>query len=195
MQFTNYVNLKNLVHHRPELGLALVKMNTPAQKTIKQAVNEVRKSWVDYPQPSLFANHRNLISCEHDLKVMVLGLRKYAYNDEENDIVLLQAVHDYVLNAHTFTSKLLTSGSMERMKNGEKGHLDPASPRVQKLLSEYDSNISDKLKRYFDKTKRPLGTKSEESTETSSAQSAIDSGGPVAFTKELVTSYFAKKVN
>ena len=43
----------------------------------------------------------------------------------------------------------------------------PALPRVQKLLSEYDSTINEKLRCYYDKAKRPVTERSVYSTEPS----------------------------
>ena len=43
----------------------------------------------------------------------------------------------------------------------------PALPRVQKLLSEYESTMNEKLRCYYDKAKRPVTERSESSTEPS----------------------------
>jgi len=122
-------------------------------EAIDEAINEFRKPWVDNPDASFFSSHRNLTRCERDLKVMVLALKEYACNEEENDLEELEAVYDYILNARSVYVKALHSwieSANEALKEGSV----PALPRVQKLLSDYGSSaVHNKIDKYFSTAK------------------------------------------
>ena len=143
------------------------KEQAASHEAVEKALEEIRKPWVDSPLPSFFTCHRKLAKYSRELKVMKLTLRDYAYSGEENDPNVLEAVYDYVSLAHSIYLKAL----YEYIEDGNKKLMQnisiPALPRVQKLLSEYDSTINEKLRCYYDKAKRPVTERSESSTEPS----------------------------
>ena len=170
-------NLKNLVE--------ICGMEQESNAYVNEALMEFRKQWVDAPSETFLANHRNLIKCSHDLKIMISCFREYAYNDEENDYAFLKKVFDYILRAHSVYISAVSSWINNANAKKKQNISVPALPRVERLLSEYDSCIEDKLKRYFDKAMRSPSKRSEKSVEAilSSRSSCIS-----AKSKELIES-------
>ena len=98
---------------------------------------------------------------------MTLTLRDYAHRNEENDPNVLKAVYDYVSLAYSVYLKALYEYTEDANKKLEQNISVPALPRVQTLLSKYESTINENLRCYYDKAKRPATEISESSTEPS----------------------------
>ena len=143
------------------------KEQAASYEAVEEALEEIRKPWVDSPLPSFFTCHRKLSKYSRELKVMKLTLRDYVRSGEENDPNVLSAVYDYVSLAYSIYLKALYEYIEDANKKLEQNISIPALPRIQKLLSEYDSTINEKLRCYYDKAKRPVTEGSNSSTEPS----------------------------
>ena len=128
-----------------KLGTDVLVEDKSEQMESQEALEEFRKPWVDSPQPSYFTNHRNLMICARELKVMKLALGDYACNEEENDPLASKAVYNYLTQAHSGFLKALCKWIQDANERLEHNISVPALPRVQKLLTDYDPSISDKL--------------------------------------------------
>ena len=132
------------------------KKQSASHEAVEEALEEICKPWVDSPLPSFFTCHRKLAKYSRELKVMKLTSRDYAHSGEENDPNVLRAVYDHVSPAHSVYFKALYEYIEDANKKLEQNISIPALPRVQKLFSEYDSTINEKLRCYYNKAKRPV---------------------------------------
>ena len=120
---------------------------------VDEALREIRRTWVDSPDPSYFSSHRNLEKCARDLKYMKSTMRDYAYSDEKTDPHVIDAVFKYRVEAYSLYLDALYKWISEANEKKSKKESVPSLPRVQNLLSEYDSDINENLKRYCTKVK------------------------------------------
>ena len=140
------------------------------KQAIEEAVDEIRKPWVSSSDASLFSSYRNLAKYARELKLMKLTLRDYASSDEICNPEVVDAVYDYVAQAYSTYLRALYSWIDNANEKKRKQITVPAANRVQKLLSEYDTDIDDKLKRYRDKAKLSPEERSKVSRNTSLSQ-------------------------
>ena len=136
------------------------------EECVDEALREIRRTWVDSPDPSYFSSHRNLTKCARDLKYMKSAMRDYAYSDEKTDPHVIDAVFKYIVEAYSIYLDALYKWISEANEKKSKKESVPSLPRVQNLLSEYDSDINEKLKRYCTKAKLAPEQRSEASSRT-----------------------------
>ena len=128
---------------------------------IENALQELRKLWVDSPAP--VNNHRSFSRFYAELNVMNLVLREYANSENKNDENVLTAVYNYIVKAHKTYLKLIHGWiNAAKAKAKAKQNISvPALPSVQKLLAQYNPSIEDKLRRYYNKAKMNPDDRSE----------------------------------
>ena len=143
---------------------------TDVKQAIQEAVDEIRKPWVSSSDASLFSSYRNLAKYARELKLMKLTLRDYASSDKICNPEVVNAVYDYVAQAYSTYLRALYSWIDNANEKKRKQITVPAANRVQKLPSEYDTDIDDKLKRYRDKAKLSPEERSKVSRNTSLSQ-------------------------
>ena len=91
-------------------------------------------------------------------------MRDYARNDEANDEQQLTAVLNYIKKAHGIYLEAIYS-FIEKAEGKRKNEESvPALPRVRRLLSTYDSSVTERLQRYYEKAKLSPEKRSELST-------------------------------
>ena len=88
------IQRKQKMHYKTTLQNK--KEQAASYEAVEEALEEIRKPWVDSPLPSFFTCHRKLAKYSRELKVMKLTLKDYAHSGEENDPNVLKAVYDYV---------------------------------------------------------------------------------------------------
>ena len=71
------------------------------KECVDEALSEIRRTWVDSPDPSYFSSHRNLAKCARDLKYMKSAMRDHAYSDEKTDPHVIDAIFEYTAKAHS----------------------------------------------------------------------------------------------
>ena len=116
-------------------------------------MGELRRQWVDLPDPSMFSDHRSLAKYSRELKVMELTLQDLAHSEVENDPMVVEAAYNYILHAHSVYLSAVHKWIEEANAKREQNVSVPALPRVQRLLSLYDSSINDTLHRYYERAK------------------------------------------
>ena len=143
------------------------------EECVDEALREIRRTWVDSPDPSYFSSHRNLAKCARDLKYMKSAMRDYAYSDKKTDPHVIDAVFKYIVEAYSIYLDALYKWISEANEKKSKKESVPSLPRVQNLLSEYDSDINEKLKRYCTKAKLAPEQRSEASSRTTSISDTV----------------------
>ena len=128
---------------------------------IENALQEIRKTWVDSPAP--VNNHRSFSRFYAELNVMNLVLREYANSENKNDENVLTAVYNYIVKAHKTYLKLIHDWINAAKAKAKQNISVPALPSVQKLLAQYNPSIEDKLRRYYNKAKMDPDDRSEAS--------------------------------
>ena len=135
-----------------------------SNERIALAIDEVKKPWVDDPFKNPLSDHRKLLISTRELEVMALVMRDYARNDEENDEQQLSAELNYIKKAHGISLEAIYSFIEKTEAKRKNKESVPALPRVQRLLSEYDLSVTERLQRYYEKAKLSSGNRSELST-------------------------------
>ena len=79
------------------------------QECVDEAPREIRRTWVDSPDPSYFSSHRNLAKCARDLKYMKSAMRDYAYSDEKTDPHVIKRRNLFLPYLECKTSSLNTT--------------------------------------------------------------------------------------
>ena len=120
---------------------------------LETVMGELRRQWVDLPDPSMFSDHRSLAKYSRELKVMELTLQDLAHSEVENDPMVVEAAHHYILHAHSVYLSAVHKWIDEANAKREQNVSVPALPRVQRLLSLYDTSINDTLHRYYERAK------------------------------------------
>ena len=163
----------------PDVG---VDTEDDSSERIALAINKVKKPWVSDPIKNPLSDHRKLLTSSRELEVMTLVMRDYARNDEVNDEQQLTAMLSYIKKAHgiyleaiyslierqkvSVKTKSRSLPLLDRKAEGKRKNKEsvPALPRVQKLLSTYDPSITERLQRYYEKTKLSPENRSKLST-------------------------------
>ena len=116
-------------------------------------MGELRRQWVDLPDPSMFSDHRSLAKYSREIKVMELILQDLAHSKAENHPMVVEAAYNYILHAHSVYLSAVHKWIEEANAKREWNVSVPALPRVQRLLSLHDSSINDTLHRYYERAK------------------------------------------
>ena len=135
--------------------------NFMSHSKIENALQEIRKTWVDSPAP--VNNHGSFSRFYAELNVMNLALREYANSENKNDENVLTAVYNYIAKAHKTYLKLIHDWINGAKDKAKQNISVPTLPSVKKLLAQYNPSIEDKLRRYFNKAKMDPDDRSEAS--------------------------------
>ena len=120
---------------------------------LETVISELRRQWVDLSDSSMFSDHRSLAKYSRELKVMELTPQDLAHSEVENDTMVVEAAYNYILHAHSVYLSAVPKWIEEANAKREQNSSVPALPRVQRLLSLYDTSINDTLHRYYERAK------------------------------------------
>ena len=132
---------------------------------------------MDLPNPSMFSDHRSQAKYSRELKVMELTLQDLDHSEIENNPMVAEAAYNYISHTHFVYLSAVHKWIKEANAKREQNVLVPALPRVQRLLSQYDTSINDTLHRYYERGKskpseRREGTRRSTVLRSSSSLSA-----------------------
>ena len=116
-------------------------------EAVGAALDEIRTAWVDHlSTPQLISQ---------------ITLREYAYSEDNNELDVVNAVFEYVTRAHDVYLNALYSWIEKASAKEQEGVSVPALHRIQKLLSQYNPLIKEKLKKYHEKAKVNIAERCE----------------------------------
>ena len=120
---------------------------------LETVVSELRRQWVDLSDPSMFSDYRSLAKYSRELQVMKLTMQDLAHSKVENDPMVVVAAYNYISHAHSVYLSAVHKWIEEANAKKEQNVSVPALPRVQRLLSHYDTSINDTVHRYYERAK------------------------------------------